>query len=97
MQISVISCDHPCKDGNTRFTTVPLKTLSDQVWIRCKYFLFSKFYLQKWLAHLYCKKTLKNYRNFEPKKNIIGQIKDAGSLEITLTVPLIDTYSKIQK
>ena len=22
----------PCKDGNVRFATVPLKTLSDQVW-----------------------------------------------------------------
>ena len=28
--VSVISSDPPCKDNNVRFTTVPLKTLSDQ-------------------------------------------------------------------
>ena len=27
---SVIWSDPPCKDGNARFTTVPLKPLSDQ-------------------------------------------------------------------
>ena len=29
--VSVISSDPPCKDGNARFTTVPLKALSDQI------------------------------------------------------------------
>ena len=29
--VSVISSAPPCKDGNTRFTTVPLKALSGQV------------------------------------------------------------------
>jgi len=29
--VSVISSDPPCKDSNSRFTTVPLKALSDQV------------------------------------------------------------------
>ena len=27
--VSVILSDPPCKDGNDRFTTVPLKALSD--------------------------------------------------------------------
>ena len=27
--VSVISSDPPCKDGNARFTTIPLKALSD--------------------------------------------------------------------
>ena len=31
--LSVIANDPPCKDGNGRFTTIPLKPLSDQVWI----------------------------------------------------------------
>jgi len=30
MRIIILS-EPPCKDGNTRFTTVPLKVLSDQV------------------------------------------------------------------
>ena len=29
--VSVISRDSLCKDGNARFTTIPLKALSDQV------------------------------------------------------------------
>ena len=28
--VSVISSEPPCKDGNARFTTIPLKSLSDQ-------------------------------------------------------------------
>ena len=32
--VSVVLSDPPCKDGNAWFTTVPLKALSDQVWIR---------------------------------------------------------------
>ena len=32
--VSVISSDPPCKYGNDWFTTVALKSLSDQVWIR---------------------------------------------------------------
>ena len=28
--VSVISSDRPCKDGNTRFTTVPTKSYSDR-------------------------------------------------------------------
>ena len=31
---NVISSDPPSRDDNARFTTVPLKALSDQVWIR---------------------------------------------------------------
>ena len=29
--VRVILCNHPCKDSNARFTTVPLKALHDQV------------------------------------------------------------------
>ena len=29
--VSVTSSDPPCKDDNARFTTVPLKALSDQM------------------------------------------------------------------
>ena len=54
--LSVISSDPPCKDGITRFTTVPLKALSDQVWIRYTCFLPNCSFsfagsLRKWLAH----------------------------------------------
>ena len=35
--VSVISSDSPCKDGNPRFTTAPLKALSDKIWIRFRY------------------------------------------------------------
>ena len=46
----------PFKYGKPRFTEVPLKALSDQVWIRdkclCffKLFIFICFFLGKWLA-----------------------------------------------
>ena len=30
--LSVISSDPPCKDGSSRFTTVPLIALSDQIY-----------------------------------------------------------------
>ena len=32
--VTVILSDPPCKYGNAQFTTVPLKALSDPVWIR---------------------------------------------------------------
>ena len=32
--VCIISTDPLCKDGNVRFTTVPFKAWSDQVWIR---------------------------------------------------------------
>ena len=38
--LSVILNNPQCKNDNTRFTTLPLKTLSDNVWIRYQYFLF---------------------------------------------------------
>ena len=42
--VSVISSDPPCKDGNARFTTVLLKALSDQVWIRYACFCVIKLF-----------------------------------------------------
>ena len=35
--VSVLSIDPPCKDVKAGFTMIPLKALSDQVWIRCKF------------------------------------------------------------
>jgi len=32
--VNVISSDPPSQDANARFTTIPLKALSDQVWNR---------------------------------------------------------------
>ena len=53
--VSIILSDSSCKDGNALFTTVPLKALSDQVWIKYPWFfnyLFSfAVSLQKWLVH----------------------------------------------
>ena len=40
--VSVISNDPPCKEGNVRFTTVPLKGLSNKAWIRNSCFCFFK-------------------------------------------------------
>ena len=33
--------DPSCKDDNARFTTVPLKAMSEPVWIRYPYYPFS--------------------------------------------------------
>ena len=53
--VSIILSDSSCKDDNALFTTVPLKALSDQVWIKYPWFfnyLFSfAVSLQKWLVH----------------------------------------------
>ena len=38
----MISRDPSCKDGNALFTTVPLKALSDQVYIRYQSLRFGK-------------------------------------------------------
>ena len=35
--VSVMSRNSPCTDGYDRFTTVPLRALSDEVWIRYPY------------------------------------------------------------
>ena len=45
--VSVISSDPPFKDGNVRFTTVTLKTLFNQVWIR--YQCLKLWNFQKWV------------------------------------------------
>ena len=42
--VSIISSDFPCKDGNARFTTDPLKAFSDQVLIDVKCFCFFKLF-----------------------------------------------------
>ena len=42
--VVVVSSYPPWKDGNARFTAVPLKALSDQVWIRYRCFSFFKLF-----------------------------------------------------
>ena len=64
--MSVISSDPPCKDYNARFTKVPVKALSVQVWMKyqCSQLWKADFFvlsLLNWLAHFYSRKT------FEPK------------------------------
>ena len=53
--VLLISGDPLCKDGNARFTTVPSKALSDQVWIRYQCFCFFNLFIVicgfLWLAH----------------------------------------------
>ena len=69
--VSVILSDPPCKDANARFTTVPLKALSDQVWIRYScFFLFflhliftSSFSVKVTGAFLALKKRRRNFTN----------------------------------
>ena len=34
--VSVISSDPQCKDGNVRFTTIPLLALTNQGWNKCQ-------------------------------------------------------------
>ena len=48
--VSVISSNHPCKDGNVRFTTVPLKS-SDQVWNRYPRFFSNWLFSHLWVLN----------------------------------------------
>ena len=41
--VSVISSELQCKYGNDRFTTIPKKVLTDQVWIRYQSLQFWEF------------------------------------------------------
>jgi len=66
--VSVISSDPPCKDGNARYTTVPLKALSDD---KCgRYCHFSRFKSVPSLILLEMRKSLLK-RNFKMKVNSI--------------------------
>ena len=73
--VIVISNDPPCKDGNTRFTTEPLKALSNQVWINVyniDNWIFSTVVsILKWIIRYNNFYTLKNDNIF----HIIDQIK----------------------
>ena len=42
--VNVIKGNPPCKDGNTRFTQVPIKALSDQVGMRYQSFCFLELF-----------------------------------------------------
>ena len=54
----LISSNPPWKDVNARFTMVPLRSLSDQVWIRYQSDNFHlRFYLRKWHAHFFLKRS----------------------------------------
>ena len=62
---SLISSDPPCKNGNARFTTVPFKNLSDQVWNRYSCFVSSSYLFlfdvspRKWPSHSWFSNSLK--------------------------------------
>ena len=47
--VSVILRNSLSKDGNARFTTVPIRALSDQVWIRYSWF-FTAVYFHLWFS-----------------------------------------------
>ena len=47
--LRVTLSDPPCKDGNTRFTTVPLKALSGQLIITYKCLTLKPDYFQLWV------------------------------------------------
>ena len=55
--VSIISCDPPWNDDNACFTTVPLKTLSDQVWIMNPGFCFMKLLFYTLIKTLWTRKT----------------------------------------
>ena len=87
--VSVMSCNLPCNDGNARFTTVPWKALSIQVWIRYHCFCLFSFVvsLRKWKLHFMLTnepmKKLTNINTFSQKNDgiifkIFDQIKVSG-------------------
>jgi len=76
---SLISSDPPCKNGNTRFTTVPLKALSDQVWKRYSFFCIFKLFIFIWCfsekvtcTFLVYKKQFTEINTFWMKKTTIS-------------------------
>ena len=91
--VSVISGDPPCKDGKVRFTTVPFKPLSDQ-------------YNGRYYGRNACGKIIRfqNYEHFylicncsdkDIKSTVVNRALPSfhgGSLETTLTIPLILNY-----
>ena len=71
----VLSNNPLCKNGNARFTTVPLKALSGQFWIRYSWFCFFKlfiflcgFYVKETCAFIAYKEIIR-IRHFSSKKN----------------------------
>ena len=68
-----ILSDPPWKNGNFRFTVVPLKAVPDQVWIINILFWNQNIVvsLHKCLAHFYSRKTKTNHQNktFKLRKN----------------------------
>ena len=91
--------DLPCKDGKARVTTVHVKALSDQVWIRypwvCLFELFGFMFgfSKKCISSI--KDTMEKLSEltfFEVRKTILSstlliRIRFQGSIQITLTVP----------
>ena len=72
---SVISSDPPCKDGNTWFTMVPLKDLSDQVWIRTSCICLWKLLFWNVLSLVTCAflAYMKDW-NFQVRKTTVSSI-----------------------
>ena len=100
--VRVISSDPPCKDDNVRFATVPLKALSDQVWIRHQCFSFIKPFfssavsLWKWSAHFCSKSQRRNsqeYTLFESDKGFKGYRFNSGIVVFACMVSRNYAYS----
>ena len=71
--VSVISSNPCCKDGNVRFTTVSLKALSNQVWIRNRcYFFFNCGFSTEVTCNFYGGKELSESNTFKPKKSTVS-------------------------
>ena len=105
--VSVISNDPLCNNGIFQFTTVSLKALCDQVWIKYQCFCFIKLFtsfvgsMRKWQTHfllILSKREIIRFNTFRLRKTTVSytflirsrfQGYRGGSLEITLTVPLI--------
>ena len=93
--VSVISSNHPCKDDNVRFTTVPLKS-SDQVWNRYPRFFQTGFFpicdfsAKVTIVHfLLIGKKKKFSELFESEYNVIVHISDQIKVSrVTLLIGL---------
>ena len=108
--VSVTLCDPQCKDGNARCTMVPLKTFSNQVWIRNQFgrliiiiCAFCRNMICEELSELNKFKTLKTTISFTllTRKGFRGVVLNQalpsfheGSLEITITITSIKIMDK---
>ena len=85
--VSVILSYPPCKVGNARLTKIPLKALSNQVWIRFL-FLWNVYFHLRFL----CESDLRHfYQIHEIKCTVVNRALSFlhwGSHGLTVTIPL---------